>query len=81
MMILRKNLLPILVVILMAFAMMPMKAETVLAAADSSAPTIDASTLTVKITDKEGNEKTAATAGDTVTISVAATDGEDGSGI
>ena len=70
-MIAKKRMLPILMAILMAFAMMPMTAETVYAIdADTTPPEIDVSSL--KVTLPEG--KTAVTVGDSVKVSVKISD-------
>ena len=69
-----KKMLPILLAILMLFAMMPMTAETVFAIdADVTPPEIDISSL--KVTLPEG--KTEVTVGDSVTVSVKITDTND----
>ena len=68
-MIAKKRLLPILVAVLMVFAMMPMSAGTVFAIdADTTPPEIDVSSLQVTL--PEG--KTEVTVGDSVEISVKA---------
>ena len=69
-----KKMLPILMAILMMFAMMPMTAETVFAIdADVTPPEIDISSL--KVTLPEG--KTEVTVGDSVTVSVKISDVND----
>ena len=66
----KKRLLPILVAVLMVFAMMPITAGTVFADADLTPPQIDGSTLKAVIS--SGGDT--ATVGDIVTVSVNITD-------
>ncbi|MCR5543407.1 MAG: InlB B-repeat-containing protein [Eubacterium sp.] len=68
----KKRLFPILMAILMVFAMMPM---TVFAESDKDLedPVVDSSTLNVTITGSESNERKA-TIGDTITFSIDASD-------